>query len=127
MSVTARRVAGWVGIVLLIAVSLLGLQSAVGQLSDAATMGQWTCTWTQWVYAVAGIVAAAGVLTRRSWPRQVLWIWAISVTITGGLAPVVWGGSPPMVGLTAGLASAAIAGVVMLLVNQMPRDQRGGA
>jgi cell division protein FtsW (lipid II flippase) len=125
MNVTARRVAGWVGIVLLIAVSLLGLQSAVGQLSDAATTGQWTYTWTQWAYGVAGIVAAAALLMRRSWHRPVLWIWVVFITITGGLAPVVWGGSPPMVGLAAGLASAAIAGVVILLVHQMPREQRG--
>jgi hypothetical protein len=122
MSVTARAVTGWVGIVFLIAVSLLGLQAAIGQLSDAATMGQWICTWTQWGYAVIGPVAAGGLLLRRSWHRPAFWIWTVLVTVTGGLAPVVWGGSGPLVGLAAGLASAAMAGVVVLLVNRMPRD-----
>jgi hypothetical protein len=121
MRTTARQVAGWIGIVLLVTVCLLGVQSAIGQMSDAATTGQWTCTWTQWVYAVAGIVAAAGFVMRRSWHRPVLWIWAVFVAITGGLAPVVWGGSAPMVGLAAGLASAATAVVVILLIGQMPR------
>jgi cell division protein FtsW (lipid II flippase) len=120
----ARQVAGWIGIVLLVTVSVLGAQAATGQMSDAATAGQWTCTWTQWVYAVTGIAAAAGLVMRRTWYRSVIWIWAVCVTITGGLAPVVWGGSPPMAGLTAGLTSAAIAAVVILLVNQKPRELR---
>jgi membrane-associated phospholipid phosphatase len=125
MRVTPRQLAGWIGILLLVTVCLLGVQSAIGQMSDAATTSQWTCTWTQWVYAVAGIVAAAGFVMRRSWHRPVLWIWAVFVTITGGLAPVVWGGSPPMVALVAGLASATIAVVVILLISQMPRKVRG--
>jgi hypothetical protein len=118
----ARRFAGWIGIVLLVAVSLLGLQSAIGQLSEAATTGQWICTWTQWGYAVAGIVAAAGLLMRRSWCRPALWIWAACVAVTGGLAAVVWGGAGPLAGLAAGLASAAVAWVIALLANQMPRE-----
>jgi hypothetical protein len=125
MRTTARQVAGWIGIVLLVTVCLLGVQSALGQMSDAVTTGQWTCTWTQWAYAVAGIVAAAGFVMRRSWHRPVLWIWGVFIAITGGLAPVVWGGSPPMVGLAAGLASAATAVVVILLMGQMPRKLRG--
>ena len=74
----------------------------------------------------AAIAAAVGLVMRRSWHRPLLWIWAIFITVTGGLAPVVWGGSPPSVGLTAGLAAAAIAAVVILLVNQRPRELRGG-
>jgi hypothetical protein len=125
MSVTARRVAGWTGVVLLVVVSLLGVQSAIGQLSEAATAGQWICTWTQWGYAVTGLVAAAGLLLRRSWHRPALWTWALCITITGGLAAVVWGGAGPLAGLAAGAATAAVAGAVMLLVNRMPREQRG--
>ena len=121
MSVTARSVAGWIGIVLLVAVSLLGLQAAIGQMSDAATMGQWTCTWTQWGYAGTGLVAAVGLMLRRGWHRPALWIWTVCITVTGGLAPVVWGGSGPLVGFAAGLTSAAMAGVIVLLVTRMPR------
>jgi hypothetical protein len=111
--------------VLLVVVSLLGIQSAIGQLSEAATTGQWVCTWTQWGYAVTGLVAAAGLLLRRSWHRPALWIWVASITITGGLAAVVWGGSAPLAGLAAGAATAAVAGIIILLVSQMPREQRG--
>jgi hypothetical protein len=121
MTGTARRVARSTGIVLLVAVSGLGVQAAIGQLSDAATAGQWTCTWTQWAYAGAGLAAAVGLVMGRSWARTALWIWALFITVTGGLAPVVWAGSPPLVGLAAGLAAAAIAGIVLLLINQAPR------
>jgi hypothetical protein len=122
MNVTARRVVAWIGIVLLVAVSLLGLQAAIGQLSEAATIGQWICTWTQWGYAVTGLVATAGLLMRRSWHRTALWIWAVCITVTGGLAAVVWGGSGPLAGLAAGLATAATAWVIILLVTRMPRE-----
>ena len=125
MRATARQLAGWTGIAILVTVSLLGAQAAMGQMSDAVTTGQWICTWTQCVYAVTGIVATAGLVRRRSWHRPVLWIWAACVAVTGGLAPVVWAAAPPVAGLTAGLASAAIAGVVILLVHQMPRQLRG--
>jgi hypothetical protein len=123
MTGTARRVAGWTGLVLLVAVSGLGAQAALGQLSEAATAGQWTCAWTQWAYAAAGFVAAAGISMGKSWARIPLWIWAACITVTGGLAPVVWGGSPLPAGLAAGLTAAAIAGVVLLLIHMAPRER----
>ncbi len=123
MSGTARRIAGWTGVVLLVAVSGLGVQAALGQLSDAATPGQWTCTWTQWAYAVAGLVAAVGIATGKSWAPIPLWIWALCITVTGGLAPVVWGGAPLLVGLAAGLTAAGIAGVVLLLIHMAPLER----
>ena len=123
MTGATQRVAGWTGLLLLVAVSGLGVQAALGQLSDAATAGQWTCTWTQWAYAVAGFVAAAGITMGKSWARVPLWIWAACVTVTGGLAPVVWGGSPLPVGVAAGLAAAAIAAVVVLLIHLTHRER----
>jgi hypothetical protein len=123
MTAAARRIAGWTGLVLLVVVSGLGVQAALGQLSEAASAGQWTCTWTQWAYAVAGFVAAAGIAMGKRWAWAALWIWAVCVTVTGGLAPVVWGGSPPPVGLAAGLAAAGIAAVVLLLIRLAQRER----
>jgi hypothetical protein len=123
MTAAARRIAGWTGLVLLVVVSGLGVQAALGQLSEAASAGQWTCTWTQWAYAVAGFVAAVGLLLGKRWVWAALWIWAVCVIVTGGLAPLVWGGSSLPVCLAAGLAAAAIAAVVLLLIRLAQRER----
>jgi hypothetical protein len=44
--------------------------------------------------------------------------WAALITLTGGLAPVVWCGSGPATGLAAGASSAAIAGLVIWLATR---------
>jgi hypothetical protein len=65
----------------------------------------------------AEVRAAFGLLLRRSWYRPTLWIWAICITVTAGLAPVVWAGAGPMSGIAAAAATAVIAGIVVLLAN----------
>ena len=116
-STTIRSIAGWVATALIVALSLLGLKSAVDQLQSAGTLGQQTTTATQFGYAVAGLVAAGGLLARRSWAGKPLWLWAGLLTVTGGMAPVVWGGAGVAVGFVAGVASAAVAALVIWLVS----------
>lgn len=115
MTGTKRPVSVWIASVLLVALSLLGADSAIGQLSEAETTGQWITTCTQVGYAVAGPVAAGALLLGRSWYRAPLWIWAACITATAGLAPVVWGGAGLTAAFAAGAASAVIAAVVVLL------------
>ena len=91
MTDTNRLVVAWIAGILLVSLSLLGANSAIGQWSDAGTTGQWITTWTQIGYAVAGPVAAGALLLGRSWYRTPLWIWAACITGTAGLAPVVAG------------------------------------
>lgn len=113
-----RVVAYWIGVVLLVVVSGLGLSSAMGSLDSITTTGQRVDSFTQFGYALAGFAAAAGLVARRAWARTVLWLWAPLVTLTGGLAPVVWGGSGPGTGLAAGALSAVIAGLVVWLATR---------
>jgi hypothetical protein len=114
----ARTIAGWVGIASLVVVSGLGLQSALEALEAVVTQGQRIAIVTQFGYALVGMVAAVAVVTRRSWARASLWLWAGLVTVTGGMAPMVWGGTGIGPALVAAAATAAIAALVLWLITR---------
>jgi len=118
MSQTMRSVAFWTAVTVLVGLSILGLYSAVEELDSAKTLGQQAATATQFGYALAGFLSAAGLVGRRLWARWLLWFWAGLITLTGALAPVVWGGSAMTAGLAAGVASAAIAILVVWLATR---------
>lgn len=120
MSLAMRSVAHWAAIALLVGLSVLGLQSAVDELDAAATLGQQAATATQFGYALAGLLAAAALLGRRAWARGPMWVWAGLITLTGGMAPVVWGGAGLIVGLVAAVACAGIAACVLWLASRTP-------
>jgi hypothetical protein len=117
MSQVMRSIAFWTGIILLVVLSALGLQSAL-ELDPAETAGQQVATATQFGYALAGVVGAGALVRRRPWALGVVWLWAGLLTLTGGLAPIVWGGSALAAGLAAGLASGAMAALVIWMTTR---------
>jgi hypothetical protein len=106
-----------VSLVPLILLSSVGFQEALGEVHSAGTLGQQAHTAIQLAAAVAGMVAAVGLWAQRGWARLPLLMWAILITVTGGLAPVIWGGAGWEAGLGAGARSAAIAGVIVWLAG----------
>jgi hypothetical protein len=40
------------------------------------------------------------------------------ITVTGGLAPTVWGGAPRSIGILSAVGTGAVATVVLLLVRR---------
>lgn len=119
MSQALRSVGLWTGIILLVVLSGLGLQSAL-DLDPAETVGQQVATVSQFGYALAGALGAGALVGRRSWARWLVWLWAGLITLTGGLAPIVWAGSAPAAGLVAGVACGAVAGAVVWLTTRRP-------
>lgn len=113
-----RLVAFWAGLALLLAVSVLGVSSAVDSLDSMSTTGQRVATVTQVGYALTGFVAAGALLAGLPWVRAVLWLWAVLLTVTGGLAPMVWGGAGPSAGLAAAATCAAVAALVAWLATR---------
>jgi hypothetical protein len=113
-----RVIAFCAGLALLLALSVLGVWSAVGSLDSMSTTGQRVATVTQLGYALTGVVAAGALLAGVQWATAVLWLWAVFVIVTGGLAPMVWGGAGPSAGLAAAATSAAIAGLVAWLATR---------
>ena len=53
------------------------------------------------------------VAIARRWMIPILLVWGVALTITGGLAPVVWGEQGALVGIVGGLSTA---GVVALAI-----------
>lgn len=113
-----RVAAHWAGVTLLVVVSALGFWSAQGSIDSITTSGQLAGIITQFGYAFVGVVAAWALVSRRTWAAALLWVWAGLVSITGGLAPMVWGGTGPDIGLMAGATSAVVAGVVAWLATR---------
>ena len=118
MSTAIRSIARWTALALVVAISVLGLQSAAQAFGAAETVGQQTAIATQFGYAFAGLLAAGALLGRRSWAQRTLWLWAGLVTVTAGMAPVVWADAPLTAGLGVGAASGAIAGLVAWLATR---------
>ena len=112
-----RLIAFWAGLALLMALSVLGVLSAAGSLDSVSTTGQRVATVTQFGYALTGVAVAGALLAGLRWARAVLWLWAVFLTVTGGLAPIVWGGAGPSAGLAAAATSAAIAALVARLAT----------
>ena len=101
--------------VLLLLIGGLGLRSAAGEWRDALALGQRVATGTELIYGVLAIVGGLGLLMGRGWTTKLLVAWAVAFTATGALAPVVWGGTKPLVGLVAGVATGLVAyGIVRL-------------
>ena len=69
-----------------------------------------------------GLLAAGARLRGYAWARGLLGVWAALVTLTGGLAPVVWGGAATGAGIAAGMASAGVARLVVWFATR----QRSG-
>jgi hypothetical protein len=111
-------VAHWAAVVLLLAFAALGLDGGISAVDAADTIGQRVATAAQVGYALVGFAAAGALVSGRSWAPRVLWLWGGLLTLTGMLAPVVWGGAGLAVGIAAGAATAAIAAVVMWLAGR---------
>lgn len=94
---------------------MVGLRNGIAEWSDALTSEQRVATGTELAYGVLGLLAGVGLLLRRPWTRAVLMAWAVAITATSGLAPMVWGGAGLGAGLAAGGGTALIAGGVVWL------------
>jgi hypothetical protein len=94
---------------------LLGAFNGPEAFRDATTAGQRVAAGTQTAYGILGLTSTIGLAQGRAWARMSLIAWAILLSITGSMAPVVWGGTGVSTGLLALLATAAIAAAAVWL------------
>ncbi len=97
---------------LLLAAVWFGIKEGFGGFAGAQTPGQRTAAMFQILYGVAALVSLAALFLRRAWLRPALAVWLLSVTTTGTMAPVVWGGTGLASGLLAGVVTAVVATLV---------------
>jgi hypothetical protein len=86
-----------------------GITGGLQQIGQSATLGQRIQTATQLVFGLLGVAAVAMLVVRRRWARLMLVAWGAAISISGGMAAVVWGGQGPLPAAAATFASALIA------------------
>ncbi len=111
-----RRTFVAVAILLLLLLTWLGVYGGVHQIPQSHTLGRGIQTVAQLSYGVLSILAVLTGYRKGRWGRLILGGWVVSITIAGGLAPVVWGGASVGIGLVSAAAVVALAlGIVWLL------------
>lgn len=101
---------GWrlVAAILPLAVGAIGLYNNVSDWRSAQTFGQHLAAAGVLLYGPVGLLAGVALLTGwRHW-RPLLLTFAGACTLVGALAPVVWGGTSPIIGLISGFSSAML-------------------
>ena len=99
-------------LVLLLAV-WLGLKEGSDTLRDADTVAQRVAAATQIIYGIAASACLWALSRQRAWLGTALVLWGLTLTITGTLAPVVWGGTGWGGGALGGVTTAAVAGLTV--------------
>lgn len=116
---TARR-SRWVFLAIaLLILSGVGIWNGWDEWPGAETGAQKLATLTEVGYGILGLIGALAVYLASPGARVLLWIWALCVGITAGLAPVVWGGSPAWTGVLAGLSAGLIA-IAVIWMSKRP-------
>lgn len=113
-----HRWTDWAAIFLLAAFGVLGLRGGVDELDGARTLGQRVATATEFGYGLCGVLAAFALWRRLRWARLALLGFAVTVTLTSALAPVVWGGATLGAGAAAAVFGALIAAGVWWLATR---------
>ncbi|HTS89907.1 MAG TPA: hypothetical protein VMG41_15540 [Gemmatimonadales bacterium] len=117
LSPTSQRLALGLAIALLIGMAWLGLSGGIHQLPEARSAGQEIQTVAQLGYGLLAILCLLTTFRGRRWRSPVQACWAIAVTIAGGFAAVVWGGTSLVVGVLSGAASLLVALVILWLLR----------
>lgn len=92
--------------------SMLAFQDAWHDGLMAKKTGEFITVATIFIYGIAGVVALIGFLSKKNWAWIFVLIWAIFITITAGLATVVYGEQ--------GVGIATVAAVSTLLLFGFP-------
>jgi hypothetical protein len=110
-----RRTGWFIAAFILLLASSWGLRNGLREWSGAENSGERVAALVEAGYGFLGLLTAAALYTGHPATRFLFIAWAVFITATGALAPVVWGGAPVTSGIAAGVASAAIAAFIVWL------------
>jgi hypothetical protein len=113
------KVAWVLALLALLVTGALGVYNAFQEWPNAETALQKSVSVGELAYGVTGLVAAFGLLRRRSWSLRWAAAWALAVTYTGGTAVLAYGGVDATLGaaLWAWVGSALVTGAVVWAVH----------
>lgn len=103
----------WAVVVLLLFCAYGGIVVGLDALRSVSTPGQRIAGASQLVYGISAVAALLALLLRRRWSMPLLLVWGAALTLTGGMAPVVWGEQNALVGLLGAAVVAPIVGLVL--------------
>jgi hypothetical protein len=86
-----------------------GLSGGINQWPQSRTPGQIAQTITQLAYGPLALLSLVTTFWAHSWHRPILACWTVSLTLSAGLASVVWGGTSVLIGCLASAATLLIA------------------
>lgn len=111
---------------LLAGIGALGIQNGIDDMmggDEKKTALQQSVNIGGLIYGLLGLAAGAGVLFRRRWGYLLSIAWGVVVTYTGGMASHAYGGTPALTTAVATVATAVIAGAVIMLANFATRNR----
>lgn len=107
--------------VMLLLCAALGLRNGPQELRLAVSKGQQLAAYFELGYGVLALLAALALYHRHQATMFLMVGWATLITITGAMAPVVWGGAPLKIGILSAVGTAAIATLVLQLARRALR------
>jgi len=96
-------------VLLLTGCAWLGIKEGIDGSLDATMPLQHIAGATQILYGIGAIASLLGIYFRAPWLRAALTGFGMALAVTGGIAPVAWGGTGIGVGITTAVTSAGIA------------------
>jgi Predicted membrane protein (DUF2127) len=114
----AQRIGRAVSFVLLLSTAFLGIINGPSDLREVESTGQFVVGLAVTIYGVAGLTAAYGLWRRKRWTAPWTMIWAVGAITAASVSPIAYGAGEVTtgVGVTSGVAAAAIVGAVLLFV-----------
>ena len=114
---TVRR---WLAMLALLALSIAGFWGVDQEWRFATSLAAKFSTFMQTAYAVLGVLAAASLFHGHRGTRVLLYLWALTMILTGATAPIIWAEQGWGAGLFAAALTAVIAGAVVWLAPLPP-------
>jgi hypothetical protein len=99
--------------ILLLILARLGIAGWISQWPESHSVAQKVQTVAQFGYGFLALFAVVSIFWQQGTARFIRIFWLITLTIAGGLAPIVWGEAGWAAGIGAGLAALLI-GILML-------------
>ena len=96
-------------VVLLLGCVWLGIKEGIDGSLDATTPLQRIAGVTQILYGIGATISLVGLWLRAPWLKAALTGYGVALAVTGGIAPVAWGGTAIGVGITTAITSGGIA------------------